>query len=394
MRFTYKATLVSCFLGYIVQSISTNFPPLLFITFQKSYGIPLSQITLLVTITFFVQLFVDLFSSLFLDKIGYRICFVVGQLLSATGLILLAVLPSVLPPFTGLLLADLVYAMGSGVTEVLVSPITESCPTEHKEKTMSLLHSFYSWGHVGVVLISTVFFQLFGIENWPYLACFWAIIPLFNALLFSQVPLHPLVPEGEVSMPLRQLFTRRVFWALLLMMLCSGAAEQSVVQWTSAFAETGLGVSKTVGDLAGPMTFALLMCAARIFYGKYGDRINIDSFMTGSVILCIIAYLLICLSPSPVLSLLGCAVCGFSVGILWPGTLSKASAAIRTGGTAMFALLALSGDIGCMVGPTLVGFVSEAAGGRLKTGILSAIIFPILLLLCLLLSRKRAKTPA
>lgn len=394
MKPNYKITLTSCFLGYIVQSISTNFPPLLFITFQNTYGIPLSQITLLVTVTFFVQLFVDLFSSLFLDRIGYRVCFIVGQLFSATGLILLAILPNVLPPFLGLMLAVVIYAMGSGVTEVLVSPITESCPTDHKEKAMSLLHSFYSWGHVGVVLISTAFFQLFGIENWPILTCIWAIIPLFNAFLFSKAPLQPLIADGETSMPLRELFSRRVFWALMLMMLCSGASEQAVVQWASAFAETGLGVSKTIGDLAGPLAFAVLMGSARAFYGKYGDRINIDTFMTASTALCVISYLLICLSPSPVLSLVGCAVCGFSVGILWPGTLSRASAAIRTGGTAMFALLALSGDIGCLSGPTLVGFISGAADGSLKTGIFCAIVFPILLLLCLLLSRKRTNTPA
>ena len=391
MRPTYKTTVLACFVGYIVQAIVNNFAPLLFITFQSTYNIPLSQITLLVTVNFGVQLAVDLISTLFVDRIGYRASIVLAQGFSAAGLILLTVLPNVMPPFAGMLTAVVVYAIGGGIIEVLISPIMESCPTDNKEKAMSLLHSFYCWGHVGVVAVSTAFFALCGIENWRFLACVWALVPVINGFLFLRTPIAPLIAEGEKGMTLRELFGSRVFWLLVLMMVCSGACEQGVSQWVSAFAETGLGISKTAGDLAGPLTFAALMGTSRAIYGKYGDKLDLGKFMSASAILCIFSYGLASLSPFPLLSLLGCALCGFSVGIMWPGTFSRAAQTLRTGGTAMFALLALAGDLGCSAGPTLVGFVSDAAGGDLKTGILAAAIFPITMTLCLIISKKKAK---
>lgn len=245
---------------------------------------------------------------------------------------------------------------------------------------MSLLHSFYCWGHVGVVLISTLFFRLFGIENWKLLACIWALVPLCNIFLFARVPIASLMEEGEKGYTLRQLAGQKLFWVFLLMMVCAGASEQSVSQWASVFAEKGLGVSKVVGDLAGPMAFAILMGSSRAFYGKFGDKINLDRFMVSSSILCVMSYLCISLVPSPVMGLIGCAVCGLSVGIMWPGTFSKASAALPRGGTAMFALMALAGDLGCSGGPTLVGMISSSFGEDLKKGILMAVMFPILLL--------------
>ncbi len=389
MKPTYKTTIFACFVGYIVQAIVNNFAPLLFITFQNAYNIPLSQITLLVTINFGVQLTVDLLSTLFVDKIGYRTSIVTAQAFSAAGLILLTVLPEVMPPFAGILLAVIVYAIGGGIIEVLISPIMESCPTDNKEKAMSLLHSFYCWGHVGVVLISTAFFALFSIENWRVLAYIWAVIPIINGIIFLKTPIAPLIADGEKGMTLPELFKNKIFWLLVLMMVCSGASEQALSQWASAFAETGLGISKTAGDLAGPMTFAVLMGSARAFYGKYGDKINLDKFMAGSAVLCIFSYLLAALAPHPVLSLAGCAVCGFSVGIMWPGTFSRAASALHRGGTAMFALLALAGDLGCSAGPTLVGFVAGAFGGNMKAGILTAVIFPAVMVLCLLGKRKK-----
>jgi fucose permease len=375
--------------GYIVQAIVNNFAPLLFITFQNTYDIPLSQITLLVTINFGVQLTVDLFSTLFVDKIGYRTSIVLAQGFSAAGLILLTVLPEVMPPFAGILTAVIVYAIGGGIIEVLISPIMESCPTDNKEKAMSLLHSFYCWGHVGVVLISTAFFALCGIENWRYLAYAWALVPVINGFIFLKTPIAPLIAEGERGMTLAELFRSKVFLLLVVMMVCSGASEQGVSQWVSAFAETGLGISKTAGDLAGPLTFATLMGISRVIYGKYGDKLNLEKFMAVSAVLCIFSYVLAALAPLPFLSLIGCAVCGFSVGIMWPGTFSRASATLRTGGTAMFALLALAGDLGCSAGPTLVGFVSDAAGGNLKAGILAAAVFPLVMVICLVMGRKR-----
>lgn len=389
MKPTYKTTVFACFVGYIVQAIVNNFAPLLFITFQNTYDIPLSQITLLVTINFGVQLTVDLLSTLFVDKIGYRASIVLAQGFSAAGLILLTVLPEVMPPFAGILAAVIVYAIGGGIIEVLISPIMESCPTDNKEKAMSLLHSFYCWGHVGVVLISTAFFALCGIENWRYLAYAWALVPVINGFIFLKTPIAPLIAEGEKGMTLAELFKSKVFWLLVVMMVCSGASEQGVSQWVSAFAETGLGISKTAGDLAGPLTFATLMGISRAIYGKYGDKLNLEKFMSVSAVLCIFSYVLASLAPIPLLSLIGCAVCGFSVGIMWPGTFSRASATLRTGGTAMFALLALAGDLGCSAGPTLVGFVSDAVGGNLKVGILAAAVFPLVMVLCLVIGRKK-----
>ena len=389
MKLTYKNTIVACFIGYIVQAIVNNFIPLLFLTLQDTYEIPLSQITLLVTVNFGVQLTVDLLSTLFVDKIGYRVSIVLAQFFAAAGLILLTVLPEVMPPFAGILTAVIVYAIGGGIIEVLISPIMESCPTDHKAKAMSLLHSFYCWGHVGVVLISTAFFGVCGISNWRILACIWAIVPLANAFLFWKTPIAPLIAEGERGMTIPELFKNKIFWVMVVMMVCAGASELAVSQWASAFAESGLGVTKAVGDLAGPMTFAILMGAARAIYGKYGDHIDLNKFMMGSTALCVASYLLVALAPNPVLSLIGCAVCGFSVGIMWPGTFSQAAAALPRGGTAMFALFALAGDLGCSSGPTLVGFVSDAAGGELKLGILAAAVFPAVLLVCLLFRHKR-----
>lgn len=388
MQNQYNKTITACFVGYIVQAIVNNFTPLLFLFFQKSYHIPLSQITLLVTFNFGIQLLVDLLSVGFVDRIGYRVSMVMAHVLSAAGLIFLTVLPEVLPvPFAGILISVMIYAVGGGLLEVLVSPVVEACPSDNKEKAMSMLHSFYCWGHAGVVLLSTLFFYAAGIENWKILAVVWALIPLINAFVFARVPIAPLMEEGESGMGLRELFRMKVFWILFIMMICAGASEQAVSQWASTFAEKGLGISKTAGDLAGPLAFAVLMGTSRLFYGKYGDRIHLERFMVYSSSLCILSYLGISLSPAPQLSLIACAVCGLSVGIMWPGTFSKASAALPKGGTAMFALLALGGDIGCSGGPTLVGMVSGALGDDLKKGVLAGIVFPVLLLIGIMLCR-------
>lgn len=381
MKDKYQKTMYACFAGYIVQAIVNNFVPLLFLTFESSYNIPLSQITMLITFNFGIQLIVDLLSTKFVDRIGYRVSIVMAHVFAAGGLIGLVVLPDLLPnAFAGLLIAVVIYAIGGGLIEVLISPIMESCPTENKEKAMSLLHSFYCWGHVGVVLLSTLFFKLFGIGNWKILALIWAVIPIVNGIVFCKAPIASLIEDGETGMSLRDLCRNQMFWILMLMMVCAGASEQAVSQWASTFAEQGLGVTKTIGDLAGPMAFAILMGSARAFYGKFGEKIDLDKFMMGSSLLCVIAYLCISLSPSPLISLVGCAVCGLSVGIMWPGTFSKASATLKNGGTAMFALLALAGDVGCSGGPTLVGFVTGQMSNNLKLGILAGIVFPILLI--------------
>lgn len=394
MKNQYNRTVTACFTGYIVQAVVNNFAPLLFLTFQRTYGIPLSQITMLVTINFGVQLLVDILSVEFVDKIGYRASMVIAHAFSTLGLMSLPLLPELLPnPFAGILAAVVFYAIGGGLLEVLVSPVVEACPSDNKEKAMSMLHSFYCWGHVGVVAFSTLFFQIFGIDNWRVMAFIWALVPLYNGVVFAKVPIPSLMEEGEKGLSVGELFSTKIFLVLFIMMVCAGASEQSVSQWASAFAEKGLGISKMAGDLAGPMAFAVLMGLSRAFYGKYGDKINLDRFMIYSSALCIAAYLCISLVPIPQVSLLACAVCGLSVGIMWPGTFSRAAAAIPRGGTAMFALLALGGDLGCSGGPTLVGSVSGLFEDNLKAGILAAVIFPMLLLVgILVLSRGRKKT--
>lgn len=389
MKDKYQKTIYACFLGYIVQAIVNNFVPLLFLTFQNTYNIPLSKITMLITFNFGLQLLVDLVSVTFVDRIGYRVSMVLAHAMAALGLAALPILPELLPdPFAGVLTAVTIYAIGGGLLEVLVSPVVEACPTDNKETAMSLLHSFYCWGHVGVVLLSTLFFGIFGIENWKMLAVVWALVPLCNGILFTRVPMASLMKEGEKGLTIRELAKMKAFWVFMLMMLCAGASEQAVSQWASTFAEKGLGVSKTVGDLAGPMAFAILMGTARAFYGKYGEKLNLERFMAGSSILCVISYLCIALVPSPLFGLIGCGICGLSVGIMWPGTFSKASASIKRGGTALFALMALAGDLGCSGGPTLVGMISSAFGDDLKKGILAAVCFPLLLLAGIPLCKK------
>lgn len=380
VRQNYQNTMTACFIAYIVQAVVNNLAPLLFVTFQKSYQIPLSKITVLITINFLIQLTVDALSTGMIDRIGYRASIIIAHICSAAGLISLAILPVLLPDaFTGLLVSVCIYAIGGGLIEVLVSPIMEACPTDNKEKAMSLLHSFYCWGQMSVVLLSTIFFSLVGIQNWKVLVFLWALIPIMNTFLFTKTPIYSLYEEGKKGLTIKELFQRKSFWIFILMMLCAGASEQSVSQWASAFAEQGLGVSKTVGDLAGPMAFAALMGTARLIYGRYGERMNLDQFMKYSCILCIVSYACISLVPIPILGLAGCAVCGFSVGIMWPATFSKASASIKGGGTALFALLALAGDLGCSAGPTLAGFISSEFYNNLRAGILGAIIFPVLL---------------
>lgn len=387
----YQKTLTACYLGFVTQAIAANFAPLLFLTFQNTYGISLKKISLIPVVFYLTQLLVDLGASRFADKIGYRICVVTSQAVSAAGLVLLAVLPEVLPvPFPGILIAVMFYAIGSGLVEVLVSPIVEACPFENKDGRMSLLHSFYCWGAVPVILGSTLFFAVFGTENWRILTLIWALVPLVNVFQFLACPMERLVEEGE-SLPLRRLLRLPLLWMMILLMICSGASEAAMAQWASAFTEAGLGVSKTVGDLAGPCLFAVFMGISRMLYGKMSGNLNLTKTMLLSGLLCVSCYLLASLSPVPLLGLTGCALCGFSVGIMWPGTISLSSQKYPQGGTAMFAFLALAGDFGGTISPAMVGSLSELADGNLKAGLLAATIFPILLVIVLLTVNRRMK---
>lgn len=386
----YKKTLLACYLSFITQAICANFLPLLYMVFHDNYVISFSNLALISTTFFLTQLIVDFICAKAVDKIGYRPCIIASEIACGVGLAALAILPDIMPsPFIGILICVVIYAIGSGLIEVLASPIIEACPFENKESMMSLLHSFYCWGYLGVILLSTLFFVLFGIENWRILALIWSIIPLYNIYNFATCPIENLLEEGE-SMSMGQLLKTKLFWIFIVLMVCAGSSELAMAQWASAFAESALHVSKTIGDLAGPCGFALCMGISRTLYGKFGEKVDLSIFMIFSGILCLICYLMAGLAHIPFMGLIGCAVCGFSVGIMWPGSISISSKAIPKGGTAMFALLALAGDLGGAVGPSIVGNVSQYAGDNLRAGVLAGIGFPIVLVLCVLAVRKSA----
>ncbi len=390
IRNNYNHTIYASYIGYITQAIVNNFAPLLFITFSHQFSLTLDKIALITTLNFLVQLIVDALSAGFVDKIGYRISVILAHVFSAAGLILLGILPDIMTDsYAGILISVVLYAIGGGLIEVLISPIVEACPTEKKEAVMSLLHSFYCWGHVGVILISTLFFTLAGIENWKYMSMLWALIPLLNCFYFAAVPINH-IAENREPLSLKQLMSEKLFWVFMVIMICAGASEHCMSQWASAFAEAGLHVSKTMGDLLGPCAFALLMGTARAIYGNNSDSLPLKKAMMRSAVLCIFSYLLASLTNSAVLGLIGCAICGFSVGIFWPGTFSIMAVEMPDVGTSMYALMALAGDVGCSAGPTMVGFIANAFNDNLKYGLLAAVIFPIIILITVnILSRLR-----
>lgn len=383
----YKRTLIACYLGFITQAITANFAPLLFLKFHKDYAIPLGKIAMISTMFFLTQLIVDVLCAKYVDRIGYRKSVVASEVCSVAGLVGLAFLPELFQdPFIGIIISVIVYAIGSGLIEVLGSPIVEACPFEHKEAAMSLLHSFYCWGSVGVVLFSTLFFTVFGIDRWKWLACIWALVPLYNIYNFATCPIEHLTEDGQ-SMKIGSLFRVPLFWVAIILMVCAGASELSMAQWASAYAESALSLSKTIGDLAGPCMFAITMGISRVLYGKYGDKIDLMKFMLGSGSLCLICYLMASISANPVIGLIGCILCGFSVGIMWPGTISISSKQLPAGGTAMFALLAMAGDLGGAFGPSLVGNITQQANDNLQKGMLVGCVFPLVLIIALLVMR-------
>lgn len=384
----YNKTRTACYLGFVTQAISANFAPLLFLTFKSTYGITLEKIAMIPMVFYLTQLLVDLAATKFADKIGYRACIVASQLLSSVGLVSMAFLPDLMSaPFAGILVSVVLYAIGSGLIEVLVSPIIEACPFENKEGMMSLLHSFYCWGAMGVILGSTLFFAIFGIENWKILTVIWALVPLYNTFNFISCPIERLVEDGK-SMSIGKLLTTPLFWLMIILMVCSGASEASMAQWASAFTESAIGVSKTVGDLAGPCLFAMFMGITRMVYGKFSEKLDLTKVMLACGTMCTVCYLLASLSKAPILGLAGCALCGLAVGIMWPGSISISSQKCPTGGIAMFAFLALAGDLGATVSPAMVGGLSEMAGGDLKSGLLVATVFPAILVVSLLVLNK------
>ena len=397
MKPNYQKTLKACYLGFITQAIAANFAPLLFLKFHEDYGISLGRIALISTVFYLTQLVVDVVCAVFVDRIGYRKSVVASEVLSVLGLVGLSFLPDLCgSPFAGILVCVTIYAIGSGLIEVLCSPIVEACPFEHKEAVMSLLHSFYCWGSVGVIVLSSLFFTVFGIGSWRVLACLWALLPLYNIFNFASCPIERLTEEGK-GMTIFQLFKTPLFWVAVLLMVCAGASELAMAQWASAYTEAALGFSKAVGDLLGPCLFAVTMGISRMIYGKYGETIPLHKYMLVSGALCLGCYLLASLAADPVFSLIGCILCGFSVGIMWPGTISIISPRLPQGGTALFAMLAMAGDLGGAFGPSLVGTVSQLNSNDLHSGMLAGSVFPLVLIVALaallLQSKKSGSLP-
>ncbi len=380
IRTNYKHTITAGYISFITQAIVNNFAPLLYITFQKEWGITLSELAFISTYNFLVQLAVDLLSTKYADKIGIRRCIVFAHITSAAGFMGLGTLPYILGNrYAGIIISITMYAVGGGLIEVLASPIIESCPTENKEANMSLLHSFYCWGQVATVLFSTLFFSIFGIENWRIMAFIWAAIPIFNAVYFSIVPISYKSEPDKNGQKISELFKNKFFYILLIMMLCAGASELSIAQWASAFTEETLGISKTLGDILGPCGFAVLMGISRVAYSKLSNKLNLEKYILFCAGLGIVGYLMISLSHVPAVSLIGCAVCGYAVGIMWPGTYSIAAKKWKNPSTALFAFFALAGDFGCSSGPFIIGNISDHFGNDLKTGLFAGTLFPIIM---------------
>lgn len=381
IRGDYSHTLRVSYIAYIVQAIAVNFSPLLFVTFSKTYGLSLTNISGLILFTFVVQLIVDFTSAKFIHIIGYRVCAVSAHIVAAAGFILLGFLPDVCGnPFVGIMIACLFYSLGSGLIEVMVSPIVESCPTPNKESAMAFLHSFYCWGTALVIVVSTLFFKFFGIENWHIMSYIWAIIPICNGVAYMFVPINS-IDEADGEGTIKNLFSYKIIYVIILLMIASGASELAMSQWASAFAEKGLNVSKTVGDIAGPCMFAIMMGTGRVVYSALAKKVNILLYMAASAAFCILSYLMAALCDNPIAALIGCAFVGLSVGVFWPGTFSFATKKCPDGGTAMFGILAFSGDLGCTIGPAIVGYVSGAFSDNIKMGLLFGIVFPIILLI-------------
>ncbi len=395
MRLTHRATMIACYNGYVTQAICINFAPLLYLTFQKEFGISVRDISLLIAVNFLTQLLIDALATVFSARLNLRFFAVLAHIASASGLVGLSFFPKLFPPYIGLLVSVTLLGIGGGFTEVIISPLMEACPTEGKSASMSFLHSFYCWGQVGVILLSGIFFAFFEIQYfWRLLPIFWALIPLFGAVLFSMVPIYSLPTdknEGGGVTHIQKLFRMPIFFSFILMMLCAGASEMTMSQWSSVFAESALQVPKELGDLLGPCMFALMMGVSRLLYGKFSNRFSLSKMMLFGCIGCLTAYGLAALVPIPAIALWGCALCGLSVGMFWPGILSQAAEAIPMGGIPLFSILALAGDIGCLVGPSAAGGIADAMGGDLRYAFYFAMLFPAVCMGGLLLHRYQRK---
>ncbi len=386
----FKHTFRACFMGFFIQSIVCVFTPLLFVIFNTEYKISLPLITMISTVNFVVQFITDGFSIFFLQKIGYRKAGILAHFFAFCGLVILGTVAPRMPNmYLWIMIAVVLYSIGGGLLEVVLSPIIENTPSKSKSGTMSMLHSMFSVGSVATVLLTTIGLKIFGWQSWKYISVMWAILPFLNMIYFFFIPIN----EGNENIerePIWSFFRDRAFWGFLLVMMCGGAAEIGISQWASAFAETSLGISKTAGDVIGPCMFAVMMGVARMLHSRYPHLITLSKAIMYSGILATVCYLGAALVPIPFVALAFCGLCGFAVGIMWPGTLSLATRKYPAAGGTLFAVMALAGDLGCTAGPTAVGFVASIFGGNLRTGLLIGAFFPIVMVAGLMaLNRKR-----
>ena len=387
MTKSYKTTKIACFIGFVVQAIINNFLPLLFIIFNTRYNLNYEQLGRLLFVNFFVQLIVDALTPALVKRIGYRGAAIACHGLAAAGLFMLGVLPLVFSNqiYACLVASIIVYASGSGIIEVCISPMVELLPGDKKGADMAFTHSFYCWGQAFTVLVSTLLIFLIGQQHWHFIPMFWAIIPLLNMINFMRVPVIE-QPDDPISKTANTLFKNRDFWIFAVIMICAGASEITMAEWASLFAQKALGVSKTVGDLLGPCAFAVCMGSGRVIFGLLDGKFNPQKALILNNILCVLCYVGVAVCNIPALSLIACALCGFSVSLSWPGTYSMAARHFPTGGTLMFSILALCGDLGCSIGPWLMGIVANST--TLETGFLVCSVFPAFMVLTAPLLRK------
>ncbi len=399
----WKSTIFACYRGNFTQASIVNLSPLLFVIFQNKFNLSYTMLASLILFNFVTQIVADLLSVKFVDKIGYRKAAVTAHIMAALGLILMAILPQILPSaFLGLAVSTMTCAFGGGICEVILSPIVEAIPGDAKASAMSLLHSMYSWGQFTVVLVTTLTLMIVGDDLWYIIPLIWATIPLYNIFSFLRVPLQQTLSAHEKT-PLKEMFKSKIFIIILIAMLCAGASELAICQWSSLFFEKGLGVNKVLGDILGPCLFAITMGIGRTLFGIYGTKINLYNCLIISSILCIACYLGTALFSSPILALISCALCGLSVALMWPGSISTGAALFKRGGASLFGVMAVMGDVGASIGPSTVGAISDfvkfnfaldpitADTVALKVGILSAVIFPIILLFTFIWMKRYAK---
>ena len=394
---SYKKTKIACYLGYVTQAISINLLPLLYLTFQNEFSVSLSQLGFLATLLFAVQMAVDLLATRFGKYVSYRWGSVAACALSALGLVLMCVLPKWMPHFyVGVMLATVILSIGGGLTEVLISPLVDAIPEEGKVGEMSLLHSFYCWGVVAVILFSTAFFALVGVSYWRWLVLLWSLVPAVTAVMFACIPIPPKTEEVHSHRSAPSVVRYGLFWVLMALMVFSGASEMAPAQWASFFAENNLGIPKAVGDLLGPCAFAVFQGLSRVVFSRMARRRDPRRILAWHAVGCLVAYAVIVLAPHPLLSLFGFCMCGWFVGPMWPGILSLCATRFPAGGTAMFAALALCGDVGCAAAPMMIGAVTDRlvtadwlSSSAMRGGFAVCMVFPALLVVGLWLLRKR-----